>query len=72
MFKVGDIIIGKKGAPYIHTGEGVLCRVLHVDGNDLIIERKTGDREFEWTVKAEYFAYPDSNENAITLLIKED
>lgn len=72
MFKVGDIIIGKANAPYVHTGEGILCRVLHVDGDLLIVERKEGEREFEWTVEGKYFAYPDSNGNALTLLNEED
>lgn len=76
MFKVGDIVIGKPGAPYIHTGAGVLCRILHIkhtpSGDLLLVERAAGDREFEWSVAAEHFAYPDSNENAVTLLNKEE
>jgi hypothetical protein len=74
MFKVGEIIIGLPDAPYAHTGPGSKCRVLGFIGDNLIVNltNPPGGRGFEYEVEPQYFAYPDSNEIALSLLNEEE
>lgn len=62
MFKVGDIIVGLPQASeeYLCTTEGVRCRVVRVNPDNIFVEVRLANDEddclsYMWTVDSRYF-----------------
>lgn len=75
MFKVGDVIIGKPGAPYAWTGPGTKNEVLETGIGTMgphLISVKCLNNGITYFVDPKYFALPDTNETGVLLLNQEE
>jgi hypothetical protein len=72
MFEIGDTIIGLPDAPYVWTGEGVVCKVIDKDNSKIIVNILPSTDPVDFYVESKFFGFLESNVSALLLLNNED